>query len=164
MRSAGTRTNYLRTHTVAMCWIEEIMSPNSVSPIVTMMKDQFVSKSSLWALRLAPISDGCSRRLCGRRVHGTPISRPQALRSRSFWDGRRFRAWQGGVGGDKCVIHYLNYLAFWSHLPSILLLRQQNARPQPNRGTDDGITSGGVRPNTQPNAPPNCEDEANTDV
>ena len=46
--------------------IEEIMSPkqDGVSPIVTMMKDQFASESTLWVLQLVLISDLCSRRLC----------------------------------------------------------------------------------------------------
>ena len=46
--------------------IEEIMSPkqDGVSPIVTMMKDQFASKLTLRIPKLAPISDGHSCRLC----------------------------------------------------------------------------------------------------
>ena len=46
--------------------IEEIMSPkqDGVSPIVTMMKDQFASESILWVPQLVLISDVCSRRLC----------------------------------------------------------------------------------------------------
>ena len=45
--------------------IEEIMSPkqDGVSPIVTMMKDQFASKPSQQVLRLASISDGPHIRL-----------------------------------------------------------------------------------------------------
>lgn len=45
--------------------IEEIMSPkqDGVSPIVTMMKDQFASKLTLCGLQSVPISD-YSRRLC----------------------------------------------------------------------------------------------------
>lgn len=45
--------------------IEEMMSPkqDGVSPIVTMMKDQFASKSILLVFQLASIPDGCSRRL-----------------------------------------------------------------------------------------------------
>jgi len=45
--------------------IEEIMSPkqDGVSPIVTMMKDQFASKLTLWLLQLVPIPNDCSGRL-----------------------------------------------------------------------------------------------------
>ena len=46
--------------------IEEIMSPkqDGVSPIVTMMKDQFASELTLQVLQLALASDSCSCRLC----------------------------------------------------------------------------------------------------
>ena len=45
--------------------IEEIMSPkqDGVSPIVTMMKDQFASKLALSGRQLVPVSDACFRRL-----------------------------------------------------------------------------------------------------
>ena len=45
--------------------IEEIMSPkqDGVSPIVTMMKDQFASKLTVLVPQLVPVADGCSRRL-----------------------------------------------------------------------------------------------------